>query len=47
MFTSFSFRLTPPPMYWAQRKNLIYLRIAVEDCKDPIIKLDKDSLYFK
>lgn len=40
-------RLLPPPVLWAQRKNLIYLKIALEDCKNPTIQLEKDKLYFK
>ena len=39
--------LPPPPFYWAQRKNLVYVRIGIEDCADPVIKVDKQSLYFK
>lgn len=38
--------LKPPTTYWAQRANLIYLTIALEDCKKPTIKLEKDKLYF-
>lgn len=30
--------LLPPPVQWAQRKNLVYLNIALEDAKDTSIK---------
>lgn len=36
-----------PPVLWAQRKNLIYLNVALEDCKDPKITVEKDKLYFR
>ena len=32
---------------WAQRPNLIILTFCVEDCKDPLIKVDADKLHFK
>jgi len=35
------------PILWAQRKNLVYLRIAVEDVKKPEIKVEKDKVYYK
>ena len=38
---------TPPPVFWAQRKNLVYVRIALEDCLNPVIKVEKQSIYFK
>uniref|UniRef100_A0A1W7R9X9 Prostaglandin E synthase 3 n=1 Tax=Hadrurus spadix TaxID=141984 RepID=A0A1W7R9X9_9SCOR len=40
-------RPLPPPILWAQRKNLLYLKIALEDCKNPTIKLEKDKLFFR
>lgn len=40
-------RLLPPPVLWAQRKNLLYVRIQLEDCKNPTIKLENDKLYFR
>lgn len=40
-------QLTPPPVQWAQRKNLVYLSVCVEDCKNPDIKLHPDKLYFR
>jgi len=36
-----------PSAAWAQRKNLVYLNISLEDVKDPTIKLEKDKLSFK
>lgn len=32
---------------WAQRPNLIFLTVCLEDCKDPEIKVDADKLAFK
>lgn len=32
---------------WAQRNNLVFLTICVEDVKDQEIKVESDSLYFK
>ena len=32
---------------WAQRPNLIFLTVCVEDCKDPVIKVEPNKLYFK
>lgn len=32
---------------WAQRPNLVFLTFCIEDCKDPVIKVDSDKLYFK
>jgi len=37
----------PPPVQWAQRKNLVYLNIALEDTKDPTIKIEDDKFYFR
>jgi len=39
-------KLTPPLVYWAQRRNLIYLNIALEDTKNPTIKIEEDKVYF-
>jgi len=36
-----------PPVTWAQRNNLVYLTICLEDCKDPVVKIDNEKLYFK
>jgi len=40
-------RLLPPPVLWAQRKNLLYVKVQLEDCKNPTIKIEKDSIYYK
>jgi len=40
-------RLLPPPVLWAQRKNLLYVKVQLEDCRNPTIKVDKDSIYYK
>ncbi|CAG0913370.1 unnamed protein product [Notodromas monacha] len=40
-------RLPPPPVEWAQRKNVIFLTIQLEDCKDPQIKIETDKVYFR
>jgi len=40
-------RLLPPPVLWAQRKNLLYVKVQLEDCRNPTIKVEKDSIYFK
>ncbi|KAG5890573.1 hypothetical protein JTB14_012701 [Gonioctena quinquepunctata] len=37
----------PPPVMWAQRSSVIFLTINVEDCKEPEVKFNKDSVYFK
>ena len=34
-------------MKWAQRTNLIFLTICVEDCKDPAIKVEESKMTFK
>jgi cytosolic prostaglandin-E synthase len=36
----------PPAVLWAQRKEDIFLTFSVE-CKEPNIKIEKDSVYFK
>ncbi|KAI1304176.1 Protein wos2 [Halotydeus destructor] len=36
-----------PPVTWAQRNNLVYLNVVVQEIQDPVIKVDKDKLYFK
>lgn len=38
--------ITPPPVMWAQRNNLVFLTICLEDCKEPQIKLETDKVYF-
>jgi len=38
----------PPPMVtWAQRPNLVFLTICLEDCDKPEIKVEADQLHFK
>jgi prostaglandin-E synthase len=32
---------------WAQRSNVVYLTVALEDCKNPLIQVDADRLHFK
>lgn len=39
--------LTPPPVQWAQRKQVVFMTIMLEDCKAPTIKLEADKLYFR
>lgn len=36
----------PPPVLWAQRKEEVFLTFSIES-KDPSIKIEKDSVYFK
>jgi len=36
-----------PAVIWAQRNNLIFLTINVEDVKDPEIRVEENRLYFK
>uniref|UniRef100_A0A2A4JVI8 CS domain-containing protein n=1 Tax=Heliothis virescens TaxID=7102 RepID=A0A2A4JVI8_HELVI len=38
--------LVPPPVLWAQRKEDVFLTFSIET-KDPTIKIEKDSVYFK
>lgn len=38
--------VTPAPVLWAQRNDVIFLTLNVE-CKDPEIKITEDSLTFK
>lgn len=37
----------PPPVLWAQRSNVVFLTICVEDCKTPDIQLEADKVIFK
>lgn len=39
-------RAVPPSVMWAQRNNIIFLTICLEDCKNPEIKIDSDKVYF-
>jgi len=36
-----------PSVTWAQRNNCVFLTVCLEDCHDPTIKLEPDSVYFK
>lgn len=38
--------VTPPPVVWAQRNDVLFVTINVES-KDPEIKITEDSLFFK
>ncbi|KAK2586894.1 hypothetical protein KPH14_009831 [Odynerus spinipes] len=40
-------QLPPPPVMWAQRRNILFVTICLEDCKDPILKVEPETLYFK
>ncbi|XP_031786257.1 prostaglandin E synthase 3 isoform X1 [Nasonia vitripennis] len=39
--------VTPPPVMWAQRSNLLFVTICLEDCKNPTIRIEADKVYFK
>ena len=43
----FSPRVPPPGCMWAQRPKHIILSICLTDVKDPVIKVEKNKLYFK
>lgn len=32
---------------WAQRKEKLFVTICLEDCKDPIIEIEPEKIYFK
>jgi len=36
-----------PVVLWAQRKDCVYLTIAVEDCKNADLKIEADKIIFK
>ena len=38
---------SPPMVTWAQRPNLVFLTICLEDCDKPEIKVEADQLHFK
>lgn len=40
-------RVLPPPVAWAQRKNVVFLTICVEDCREPTITIEDSKIYFK
>ncbi|XP_026272634.1 co-chaperone protein daf-41 [Frankliniella occidentalis] len=37
----------PPPVQWAQRANVVFATICVEDCKSPDLQIEADKIYFK
>ena len=39
--------VVPAPIEWAQRSNLVYIRIAVEDVKSPQIQVEKNKIVYK
>jgi len=39
--------LLPPTVLWAQREDRLLLTILIEDCKEPTIELEKQSLHFR
>ncbi|KAK9304304.1 hypothetical protein QLX08_004294 [Tetragonisca angustula] len=40
-------QLPPPPVVWAQRKEILFVTICLEDCKDPVINIEPQIIYFK
>ncbi|XP_011502566.1 PREDICTED: something about silencing protein 10-like [Ceratosolen solmsi marchali] len=40
-------QILPPPVIWAQRNNILFVTICLEDCKDPTIIIEADKIYFK
>ncbi|XP_022673525.1 prostaglandin E synthase 3-like [Varroa jacobsoni] len=36
-----------PVVLWAQRKDCVYLTVAVEDCKNAQVKIESDKVIFK
>ena len=40
-------RIHPPSCVWAQRPKHIILSVCLTDVKDPVIKVEKNKLYFK
>ncbi|XP_033338881.2 cytosolic prostaglandin E synthase [Megalopta genalis] len=40
-------QLPPPPVMWAQRNDILYVTICLEDCKDHIIEIEPEKIYFK
>ena len=41
------FRVLHPLVLWAQRKDIIFLTIRLEDTTNPEIKLDEEKMYFR
>merc|ERR1712123_13867 len=40
-------KLTPPGCTWAQRPKHIIITVCLTDVKDPVIKVEKNKMYFK
>ncbi|XP_078050661.1 cytosolic prostaglandin E synthase [Augochlora pura] len=40
-------QLPPPPVMWAQRRDTLYVTICLEDCKDRVIEVEPEKIYFK
>ncbi|XP_059468757.1 prostaglandin E synthase 3 isoform X2 [Neocloeon triangulifer] len=38
---------TPPMVTWAQRQGVVFLTICLEDCSDPEVKIEPNSVHFK
>lgn len=43
----FFYRMIPPAVTWAQRRNVIFVTFCVEDCKNPTLDIMADKVYFK
>ena len=39
-------RINTPSVTWAQRPNCIFLTICLEDCQNPVIKVEPDGIFF-
>ncbi|XP_066596097.1 prostaglandin E synthase 3 [Prorops nasuta] len=40
-------QLPPPPVLWAQRKDILFVTICLEECKDHVIKIEPEKIYFQ
>lgn len=40
-------RQQPPPVKWAQRNDVLYLTIGVEECRIDDLTVTSDKLHFK
>ncbi|CAB3361689.1 Hypothetical predicted protein [Cloeon dipterum] len=40
-------QITPPMVTWAQRQGVVFLTICLEDCKEPEVKIEPNSVFFK
>ncbi|XP_017890665.1 prostaglandin E synthase 3 [Ceratina calcarata] len=40
-------QLPPPPVIWAQRRGILFVTICLEDCKDPVLNIEPQMIYFK